>query len=361
LTTTPPINYFEKAPPKTGGYAKNQDGKEHMSKTLHAILQILSEHQDTIIGSRELSRILKLHGVELTERTVRYHLKILDERGLTRVFGKEGRKITKRGLDELSSSHVSDRVGFIISKIENLSYRTSFDIESGSGRLVLNVSLFPEEDLHEALRVMKRVFASPYVMSDRVVMARAGERIGSLEVPEGKIGIGTICSVTINGILLKAGIPVASRFGGLLQVTEEGPARFTALIGYEGSSLDPHLIFIKSRMTSVLDVIKHSEGSVLASFREIPVASLEQASQVSERLHSLGIGGILTIGSPNQPLLEIPVGLDRAGLCVVGGLNPLAALEEVGIETTSAAMSELVEFAELRSFKEVSKGFASNS
>ena len=328
-----------------------------LSKTVHAILNILSEQKD-IIGSRELSRMLKLHGVELTERTVRYHLKILDEKGYTQVFGKEGRKITKRGIEELARSHVSDRVGFIISKIENLSYSTSFDIDQGQGEMVVNVSYFPASDAREALKVMKKVFSSPYVMSDKVVMAHAGEIIGNREIPEGKIGIGTMCTITINSVLQKAGIPVTSRFGGLLQVTEEGPRRFTAIVSYEGSSLDPHLIFIKSRMTTVNDLVKHGEGNILASFREIPVASLAQAEEIKAKLNEYGIGGILTIGEPNSPLLEVPVGLDRAGLCVVGGLNPIAALEESGIDTTSSAMSDLVEYSELIPFKEAAKDFS---
>ncbi len=328
-----------------------------MSKTVLAILKILSKQKD-IIGSRELSRMLKLHGVELTERTVRYHLKILDERGFTEVFGKEGRKITKRGREELSRSHVSDRMGFVISKIENLSYRTSFDIESGNGEMVVNISYFPKADVREAMKIMKKVFSSPYVMSNKVIMAKAGEMMGDSEVPEGMIGIGTMCTITINSVLQKAGIPVASRFGGLLQVTENGPKRFTAIVSYEGSSLDPHLIFIKSRMTSVGDLVKHGEGNILASFREIPVASLARAEEIKTKLAEYGIGGMLTIGEPNSPLLEIPVGLDRAGLCVVGGLNPIAALEEAGIETRSSAMSDLVEYSKLTSFAEASKDFS---
>ncbi len=333
------------------------DQLSQLSKTVHAILNIFSEQKD-IIGTREISRMLKLHGVLLTERTVRYHLKILDEKGFTRVFGKEGRRITKRGQEELSRSHVSSRVGFIISKIENLSYRTSFDIDRGTGEMVVNVSYFPESDAKEAIKVMKKVFSSPYVMSDKVVMARGGEMIGNMEIPGGKIGIGTMCTITINSVLQKAGIPVTSRFGGLLQVSHEGPMRFTAIVSYEGSSLDPHLIFIKSKMTAVNDLVKHGEGLILASFREIPVASLAQADEIRTKLKEYGIGGILTIGEPNSPLLEVPVGLDRAGLCVVGGLNPIAALEESGIDTESAAMSDLVEYSELRPFKDVAKDYS---
>ena len=93
-----------------------------------AILKVLEKQPDTILGSRELSRQLKLHGIELTERTVRYHLRILDERGFTKVFGKEGRMITRKGREELSQALVSEKVGFVISKIETLSYLTNLDL-----------------------------------------------------------------------------------------------------------------------------------------------------------------------------------------------------------------------------------------
>jgi repressor of nif and glnA expression len=39
-------------------------------------------------------------------------------------------------------------------------------------------------------------------------------------------------------------------------------------------------------------------------------------------------------------------------MVVVGGLNPVAALEEAGIQTKSAAMSVLVDYGELKPFKE---------
>jgi repressor of nif and glnA expression len=318
-----------------------------------SILKVLESHRDEVIGSRELSRQLKQHGVELTERTIRYHMKIMDERGLTQVFGKEGRKITEKGLDELSNAMVSDRVGFIISKIETLSYQTVFDIDTQRGRIVLNLSYFPMKNLKDAMRLMKPVFNSPYVMSDRVVLAKQGERIGDIEIPKGMVGLGTVCSVTINGIFLKTGIPVVSRFGGLLQVEKEGPSRFTALISYEGSSLDPILVFIKSGMTSVSKAVRQRTGNVLASFREIPVVSVDKALEIQEKLNAIGIGGILIIGNPNQPLFEMPVGMDKAGMVVIGGLNPIAALEEAGIPTESTAMAVLHDYSDLTPFKDL--------
>jgi hypothetical protein len=324
-----------------------------MNKTMLSILKILDKQPDTILGSRELSRKLKMHGVELTERTVRYHLRILDERGYTKVFGKEGRKITQKGRDELSQAFVSEKVGFVISKIETLSYLTDLDLEKNEGSIILNVSYFPEEKLRETLRIMKPVFSSPYVMCDRVVMRKSGEKIGEVIIPDGQIGFGTVCSVTINGIFLKAGIPVTSKFGGVLQIENSELSRFTALISYEGSSLDPLEVFIKSRMTDVLGAVKNHSGKILASFREIPIVSLEKARQLSEELQKKGINGILIIGNPNQPLLEMPVAMDRAGMVIVGGLNPIAALEEAGIPTVSKAMSTLHRFTDLVKFKEL--------
>ncbi|MEW6068876.1 MAG: NrpR regulatory domain-containing protein [Nitrospirota bacterium] len=323
-----------------------------MNKMMLSILKVLDKHSE-IIGSREISRQLKQHGVELTERTVRYHLRILDERGFTKVYGKEGRMITQKGKEELSQSLVSEKVGFVISKIETLSYLTSFDLEKMEGDIILNVSFFPEEKLKDALKIMKPIFSSPYVMSNKVVLKKGGEKIGDLIIPQKQVGFGTVCSVTINGIFLKAGIPITSKFGGVLQIEDSLPLRFTALISYEGSSLDPLEIFIKSRMTDVIGATKNHNGKILASFREIPVVSIQKAEKLNMVMKERDIGGVVLIGNPNQPLLEMPVTMDKAGMIIVGGLNPIAALEEAGIHTMSKAMSTLYKFSDLVKFREI--------
>jgi hypothetical protein len=325
-----------------------------MNRILLPILRVLSRHGEEVIGSREIARELKQLGVRLSERTVRYHLKQLDEHGFTRPFGKEGRQITARGREELSKAFVSEKVGFVISRIDTLSYMTGFDPSTLTGKVILNVSYVPEHFHGDAVRIMKPVFASPYVMSDRVAMVRGGGVIGDVHVPEGKLAIGTVCSVTINGIFLKAGIPVTSKFGGLLEIEGRRPRRFVSLISYDGSSLDPLEIFIRSRMTDVSGAVRHGEGKVLASFREIPTVCIENALKVSEDLRKKGIGGVIRIGEPNNALYEVPVGMDRAGMVIIGGLNPIAVLEEAGIPTESKAMSTLCEYTSLVPFKSLS-------
>lgn len=184
-----------------------------------------------------------------------------------------------------------------------------------------------------------------------------GERIGDVLIPDGAIGLGTVCSVTINGIFLKAGIPVTSRFGGVVETENGSSTRFISLISYEGSSLDPLEIFIRSKMTDVLGAVKNHNGRILASFREIPVVCIDEAKRLAQVMAGCGIGGILLIGNPNKPLLEVPVGMDKVGVVIVGGLNPVAAIEESGMPTESRAMSTLYKYSKLKSFKDILKGY----
>jgi repressor of nif and glnA expression len=69
--------------------------------------------------------------------------------------------------------------------------------------------------------------------------------------------------------------------------------------------------------------------------------------RIRKRLDSIGLGGIMLIGKPSRPLLDIPVSEGRVGMIVAGGLNPVAAIEESGIATENVAMDSLIEFERL--------------
>jgi repressor of nif and glnA expression len=325
-----------------------------MNRTLFSILKILSK-ENKIIGSKEISKKLKMHGINLSERTVRYHLKILDERGLTKVFGKEGRKITEKGRKELETASTVEKVGFIINKIESLSYLSDFDINSLKGRLILNITYIHESKIKKAFKVMENVFNSPYVMGHKVLILEKDTE--NILVPKDHVCIGTICSVTLNAILLKAGIPIISKFGGVLEIRDGQPYKFGALISYDGTSLDPLEIFIRGKMTDVIGAIKNGFGRILASFREIPVVCLDKVKEIYKIMQKKGFKGILMFGEPNQPLLDIPVGIDRVGIIVVGGLNPIAALEENNIQTDTSAISVLYDYNELLDFNNAFEKF----
>ncbi len=320
--------------------------KHDIERKVVTILRILSESSEPL-GARVIAQRFRDYGIYLGERAVRYHLKIMDERGLTRLIGREGRLVTQAGIEELRSALVSDKVGFVITTIEALAVKTTFDIQRQRGGVPVNVSLIPKERFVEAKAVMKDAFDAGLCVSKLVAVADEGERLAGLIIPEDKIGLATICSIVVNGALLRAGVPMDSKFGGLLQIKNREPLRFVELIQYTGTSLDPSEIFITSRMTSVKDVVSSGEGKVLANFREIPSICSQTAEKVFTGLGEAGIGGVLVVGRISQPVCEVLVEMNKMGIVLIGGLNPVAAAVEAGIEIESAAMSGVMEYRDL--------------
>jgi repressor of nif and glnA expression len=125
------------------------------------------------------------------------------------------------------------------------------------------------------------------------------------------------------------------------------------LIDYAGCSLDPSTIFIKARMTSVSEVVRSGNGKVLANFREIPSICRPIAEEVVASLDKAGFRGLVVMGDTSKPVCEIPVELNKIGMGLLGGLNPVAAAEEAGIEADSLAMSTVMEYQDLIKFQEV--------
>ncbi|UCC60329.1 MAG: DUF128 domain-containing protein [Dehalococcoidia bacterium] len=325
---------------------------QDVERKVISIIRILNDTSEPL-GARVIAHRLKDYGIELGERAVRYHLKLMDERGLTRLVGRDGRLLTEQGKEELKSALVKDKVGLAISKIELLAFRTDFDFENRRGLIPANVSFFSKEKFNKALHAMKPAFESGLCVSDLVAIAEEGETLGELTIPQGSIGFATVCSIVINGVLLKAGVPMDSRFGGILQIRNHKPFRFVELIHYAGSSLDPSEVFIRAKMTTVGEAAKVGNGKLLANFREIPSICRGIAEGAVAKLKEAGLGGVLVMGDTSEPVCEVPVELNRIGMILMGGLNPVAAAVEVGIEAENRAMSTIMEYQDLTNFKEL--------
>jgi hypothetical protein len=321
-----------------------------VERKIAAILRVLSDSPEPL-GGRVISRRLKAHGIDLGERAVRYHLKMMDERGLTRSRGyRDGRSITQPGLEELRSALVCDKVGFVTDRLELLAYLTSFDMSDHTGYIPIDVSLFSKRDFPRALEVMRGIFKAGLCASTLVAVAPEGERLGETIVPQGKIGFATVCSAAVSGSMLKSGIPVDFRFGGILQIRNYEPIRFIDLIEYHGSTIDPFDIFIAGRMTSAIKAAKSGDGKILASFQEIPLPSKGEAKAVMERLKVADLCSLSFMGKASESVCEIPVRLNKVGLVLTSGLNAVAAAAETGIDVTSKAMNGVIGVGELKSF-----------
>ena len=59
------------------------------------------------------------------------------------------------------------------------------------------------------------------------------------------------------------------------------------------------------------------------------------------------MNGVLLMGDPGKPVLDVSVSQDRVGLVVAAGLNPIAAVEGAGIPTENHAMTALYKFDKL--------------
>jgi hypothetical protein len=306
------------------------------------------------ITSVVLASKLKSAGIELSERSLRIYLSELEAEGFIQSRGRRGgRFITARGLAELHAARTIDRVGYLSARIDQMTYRMSFDLHSRSGEVVVNVSLVSPQRLAAAADKVCQVFAQGYAMGNRIALLRPGQTLGNLSVPSDKVGFCTVSSITLNGVLLKHGIPTISRFGGLLELRNRHPTRFVEMIDYNGTSIDPLEVFIRAGMTDYHGAIHDGNGVIGASFREMPEESRHRVVNLADQLKTIGLGAFMVIGQPSQAVTGTPVSPGHIGAVIIGGLNPVAILEESGFRVDSRTMAGLIEFNELISFEEI--------
>jgi len=110
---------------------------------------------------------------------------------------------------------------------------------------------------------------------------------------------------------------------------------------------------VQAGMTTVKKAVRSGNGKILANFREIPALCRGVAEEVIDKLNEAGIRGLLVMGTTSEPVCEIPVELNRIGMILLGGMNPVSAAREAGIEAENHAMSTVIEYQDLIKFKEL--------
>jgi HTH-type transcriptional regulator, global nitrogen regulator NrpRI len=318
-----------------------------------AILKSLEELGEPA-GAQKISEMITGMGIPLQARSIRFHLLKMDREGLTHCAGKhEGRTITENGKRELARISVLRKVGFIGSRMDDLAYRMTYDTKRAAGSVVSNVAIINQRDLSRSLHYIKPMFASGLSMGNRIAVEMSGGKICGTEALRGKIILSTICSVTITGVFLKSGIPVVSRFGGLLEMKNGSPRRFIELTEYQGTSIDPHKIFIMANLTRVSQYASEGSGTIGVSFREFPSIAIDEAKNLVAAMRDANLNGILAVGRPNCPLLDIPVSEGRTGMITIDGLNPIAALHEAGIPVELNPLSGLEDISKYVPFEDI--------
>lgn len=236
---------------------------------------------------------------------------------------------------------------FIISRIENMMYEVTFDPVKRKGKIIVNISIVNESDFKKIIGLFRQAIHSGLAVSPFIKIIRHGEKIGNLKIETGKVGIATACSITIDGVLLKAGIPVKPRLGGVVEIHEGLPLRFTDVLTYDSTTIDPLDIFMSQELTSVTQMINTGTGKILANLREAPMSARDRIEQVLDLLVESGFSCILEVGEPNNDILGIQVGRDKLGIAVIGGTNPMALVQENDIEIDTQELSILLDVEEM--------------
>lgn len=236
---------------------------------------------------------------------------------------------------------------FTISRIEDLIFGVTFDPVSDSGKIVTNLSLVDSEQLDNILPIFRDVMLSGLSVSPLVKILSPGDSLDYFTIPPGKHGIASVCSITIDGVLLKHGIPIKPKFGGLVEIKNGQPIRFTDLVMYDSTTIDPLEILMSQSLTSVSEMLTSGSGKILANMREITMNARDRVEEVLDQMVLAGFSGILEVGEPNTDVLGVALERDHFGVVVVGGTNPMAVAQEQGFNMEIHAMSTLMEMQEM--------------
>ena len=241
---------------------------------------------------------------------------------------------------------------FVNNKIEDYALQVTFDPVAGEGMVVYNLSLIRNEDLDYAISIMKDAHKTGVTVSGLVKFFSSGEKINGFVVPAGNIAICTICSITFDGMLIRRGIPVNPIGGGVVEIENRTPIRFTHIILYEHTTIDPLQVLISQKTTSVTKVMRTGSGNILANIREFHMEAEPLVGAVLDELSSSSYSGILEVGVPNLSLLGVPVSPQFVAIAAVGGTNPMAAIREGGRWVQTHAMKGLIDVKEMQEIRD---------
>jgi global nitrogen regulator NrpRII len=241
---------------------------------------------------------------------------------------------------------------FVNNNIEDYAIQVTFDPVEGEGTVVYNLSLIKNEDLDFAISILKDAYKTGVSVSGLVRFYSSGEKLAEYTVPKGCTAICTMCSITFDGLLIRRGIPVNMIGGGVVEIENRTPIRFTHIILYEHTTIDPLQVLISQKITSVTNVMRRGSGNILANIREFHMEAEPVVGTVLDELASSSYSGILEVGMPNLSLLGVPVSPQFIAIAAVGGTNPMAAIREGGRWVQTQAMKGLMDIAQMHEIRD---------
>lgn len=214
-----------------------------------------------------------------------------------------------------------EKIPFVNSRSWNLIHKTDYNYETKEGNIVANISYLNKKDIDIALDIIKDTYNK--------LPKHINPHYKLLDHPtdNDKIGLATVCSLSIDGILINNGIMSTPQYGGLLELGK--PPLFIEMISYNGSSIDPHKIFIFKNLCNINQ--KVNPKKLLASIKEIPYIARDKSEEILKEINKDGLP-IYKIGKPRELVYNAKVDNYNFGIVAGSGLNSIATIKEAGIE-----------------------------
>jgi repressor of nif and glnA expression len=233
---------------------------------------------------------------------------------------------------------------FTLARIENLMQQVSFNPDRMEGKIITNTSFVKNDKLAETLGIFHDTMQSGLTVCPMIKLE---------DDKGGRVKIKTACSLTISGVLLKQGIPIRPKGGGIIEVIEREPARFTDMLMYWATTVDPIDILTAQGLTDITGMMRRGNGRILGNLQEAPMLARDRIEDILDLMASAEFTGVLELGEPNIDVLGVSVERDHLGIALVGGTNLVAAARECGLEIEHESISDLTEVSEMKHIEEV--------
>lgn len=302
------------------------------------ILRILKDAHEPM-GAKRLSELMAERGFVLSDRAVQYYLRYLDDMGFTVKIGNRGRVLTELGIEETESALVDERIGLIISKLERLAFRSTFNPENATGSVAYNLTIVPEESIDGVRQAFDQVIGAECGFFNAYRVIDDDQR-----VPDGHAGIITVCGVTLDGVLQKRGIPIRLEYGGLLSIRQDAPSAFVELIGYRGATTDPLQLFISAGLTSINRFATTGSGVILANVREVPTVARDRVLCTIDQMKECGFVFPAGTGTERFNLHEHPY---RLPIIAYTGMNMIGNAAEQGYQIRTEIGAGSIPYAKI--------------
>jgi len=225
----------------------------------------------------------------------------------------------------------SKKTPFILSKSLNRISKVNYDIETQQGNVIVNISYLNKTQLNESLDIFKKMY------KDYPKYINPYFKLVEHPTNKDKIGLATVCSSTIDGILINNGILCTPQYGGLLELGK--PPLFIEMISYNGSSIDPHKIFIFKNLFNISK--KQGPKKILASIKEVPYIARPNSEEILNKITEQHFS-VLKIGKPRELVYNAKVDNYNFGIVAGSGLNSIAAIKENEIEIEVKAIESIM-------------------